>query len=67
MDNSVVGLLMNRFIEHHKVINYNPQTRELAIKNWGKYNLFKGGKPVMDCIYAELKEVKDTSLTGTIK
>jgi hypothetical protein len=43
MDNSVVGLLMNRFIEHHKVINYNPQTRELAIKNWGKYNLLKAG------------------------
>jgi DnaD/phage-associated family protein len=57
-----VHALMDRFIHHHKVIRYNPATRELAIKNWGKYNLQKGGKPIMDCIYSELKEVEDTSL-----
>ncbi|WHY65028.1 DnaD domain protein [Neobacillus sp. SuZ13] len=57
-----VHSLMDRFIEHHKVIRYNPETRELAIKNWGKYNLHKGGKPVMDCIYSELKDVEDLSL-----
>src|SRR3954470_8215011 len=53
---------MERFIDHHKLIRYNPETRELAIKNWGKDNLHKGGKPVMDCIYSELKDVDDTSL-----
>jgi DnaD/phage-associated family protein len=53
---------MDRFIHHHKVIRYNPETRELAIKNWGKYNLNRGGKPVMDCLQAELKEVRDKSL-----
>jgi DnaD/phage-associated family protein len=57
-----VHALMDRFIHHHKVIRYNPETRELAIKNWGKYNLQKGGKPIMDFIYSELKEVEDTSL-----
>jgi DnaD/phage-associated family protein len=57
-----VHALMDRFIHHHKVIRYNPETRELAIKNWGKYNLQKGGKPIMDCIYSELKEVEDTTL-----
>ncbi|MBV7504832.1 DnaD domain protein [Bacillus sp. sid0103] len=57
-----VHSLMERFIVHHKVIRYNPETRELAIKNWGKYNLHKGGKPVMDCIYSELKDVEDLSL-----
>jgi DnaD/phage-associated family protein len=57
-----VHVLMERFIHHHKVIRYNPETRELAIKNWGKYNLQKGGKPIMDCIYSELKEVVDKSL-----
>jgi hypothetical protein len=53
-----VHALMDRFIHHHKVIRYNSETRELAIKNWGKYNLQKGGKPIMDCIYSELKEVR---------
>ncbi|WP_231597693.1 DnaD domain protein [Bacillus sp. SA1-12] len=57
-----VQSLMERFIDHHKLIRYNPKTRELALKNWGKYNLQKGGKPVMDCINNELKDVEDTSL-----
>jgi DnaD/phage-associated family protein len=57
-----VQSLMDRFIMYHKLIRYNPETRELAIKNWGKENLSKGGKPVMDCIYSELKEVEDISL-----
>ncbi|WP_231510854.1 DnaD domain-containing protein [Bacillus sp. UNC438CL73TsuS30] len=57
-----VHSLMDRFIHHHKFICYNPETRELAIKNWWKDNLDKGGKPVMDCIFSELKDVEDPSL-----
>jgi DnaD/phage-associated family protein len=57
-----VHSLMERFIQHHKLIRYNPETRELAIKNWGKDNLHKGGKPIIDCILSELKEVEDLSL-----
>jgi DnaD/phage-associated family protein len=57
-----VQTVMDRFIHHHKVIRYNPVTRELAIRNWGKDNLYRAGKPVMDCITSELKEVEDTSL-----
>ncbi|PTY76170.1 DNA replication protein DnaD [Heyndrickxia sporothermodurans] len=57
-----VQSLMERFEKHHQLIRYNPKTRELAIKDWGKENLQKGGKPVMDCIVSELKEVVDPSL-----
>ena len=57
-----VHSLMERFITHHKLIQYNPETRELAIKNWGKDNLQKGGKPMMDCIFSELEDVDDRSL-----
>ncbi|WHY03300.1 DnaD domain protein [Neobacillus sp. DY30] len=57
-----VHSIMERFIEHHELIRYNPQTREIAIRNWGKYNLHKAGKPVIDCILAEIKEVEDTTL-----
>jgi hypothetical protein len=57
-----VHLLMERFIEHHKLIRYNPEKRELAIKNWGKHNLYKVSKPVLDCIFSELKDVEDPSL-----
>jgi hypothetical protein len=56
-----VNSLMDRFINHHKLIKYNAETRELAIKNWGKYNLNKGGKPIEDCITKELGMVEDKS------
>lgn len=58
----MVQSLMERFIQHYKLIRYNPETRELAIKDWGKDNLHKGGKPIMDCIYSELKHVQDLTL-----
>ena len=53
---------MERFIRHFKLIRYNPETRELAIKNWGKDFLEKEGRPFLDCIHSELKEVEDRSL-----
>ncbi|WP_081260171.1 DnaD domain-containing protein [Parageobacillus thermoglucosidasius] len=61
-----INSLVERFENVHKVIKYNPQTREIALLNWGKYNLIKGGKPVLDCIEKELMEVKDTSLIGLV-
>jgi hypothetical protein len=57
-----VHLLMERFTRHHKLICYNPKTRELALKNWGRDIQHKGGKQVMDCIYSELNDIEDTSL-----
>lgn len=57
-----VDSLVDRFIYHHKLMRYNDETRELAIKNWGKYNFNKGGKPVMDCVVSELRQVKDIEL-----
>jgi hypothetical protein len=57
-----IHMLMERFTKQHKLILYNSETREIAIKNWGKFNLHRGGKPIMDCLISELKEVEDTSL-----
>jgi hypothetical protein len=57
-----VHLLMKRFIEHYKLIRYNPESRELGIKSWGKHNLYNDSKHVLDCIFSELKDVKDPSL-----
>jgi DnaD/phage-associated family protein len=57
-----IHTLMERFTKQHKLIRYNPETREIAIKNWGKFNLHRGGKPIMDCLFSESREVEDTSL-----
>ena len=43
-------------------IAYNWETQEVCILNWAKYNLSRGGRPVIDCIRAELSEVKDSEL-----
>ncbi len=57
-----VNSLIQRFEHVHKTIRYNPDTRELAIKNWGKYNFFKGGKPVLDLMAKEIRSVQDLTL-----
>lgn len=57
-----INSLMDRFENHHKLIKYNPSTREIGIKHWGRYNLDRGGKPMMDCIKKELGMVSDISL-----
>jgi DnaD/phage-associated family protein len=57
-----VHSLMKRLISHHKVIRYNSETTEIALKYWGVVNLENGGKPMMDCIFSELKNVSDLSL-----
>lgn len=57
-----INSLLDRFVKQHQIVRYNPETRELAIKNWGKYNLNRGGKPMIDCVTSELNEVKDQQL-----
>lgn len=61
-----INSLLERFINNHKLVRYSNETRELAIKNWGKYNLRRGGKPMLDCVRSELKEVKDKSLISFV-
>nr|DAN94429.1 MAG TPA: Replication initiation and membrane attachment [Bacteriophage sp.] len=54
--------VMDRFINHHQLISYNSETREIAIKNWAKYNLNRAGTPMENCVRKELREIKDKSL-----
>jgi len=53
------------FIEQNKIM-YNDLTKELAIKNWNKYNSSSSPK-VQSCINKELQHVKDTVLIEYIK
>ncbi|WP_414055224.1 DnaD domain-containing protein [Macrococcus equi] len=60
-------IILGRFIEKHKLVKYNEETRELCILNWGKHNLNRGGKPMEDCIKKELSEVQDKSFITEVK
>jgi len=55
-----VSKLLNYFIGVGK-IKYNEDTKEVAVKNWLKYNKSTSPK-VQSCINKELKMVKDTLL-----
>ena len=48
--------LLKKFIKEKK-IEYNPDTKEVLMRNWLKYNSFKSPK-VRTCIMKELEEVK---------
>lgn len=61
-----VNTFVDRFENYYKIIRYNPTTREVAIKKWGKYNLIKGGKPILDCVKKEIREVKDKTLLAYV-
>lgn len=61
-----INSLMSRFINNHKLISYNEETKEICIKNYGKYNLNKGGKPMIDCIKKDLSNVIDKTFIKEI-
>ena len=57
-----VTALIDRFENRYGIIKYSTETSEVAIKNYLKYSIVKGGKPVEDLLIKELALVKDKSL-----
>lgn len=57
-----VKVLLDRFERTYKVIRYNRETQEVAILNYLKWSIVRGGKPVEDCIKADMALVKDKTL-----
>jgi len=61
-----VKTLLDRFESKYKIIRFNPETSEVAIKNYLIHSIVRGGKPVADCLEKDLKGVKDISLVGYV-
>lgn len=61
-----VRALIERFEKVHGVVLFSRETNEIAIKNFLRHSVIKGGKPVEDCIMAELAKVKDRSLIARV-
>lgn len=57
-----VSALLDRFENKYHRIIYSTKEQEIAVLNAPKYNIVKGGKPVLDCIGKDLSGVKDKSL-----
>jgi len=58
--------LISRFQEYHNRIIYDYQNCEVAILNYLRWSIVKGGKPVEDCLKAELKKVKNKGLVNDV-
>lgn len=57
-----VKVLMDRFENKYNMIKYSLETGEIAVKNYLRHSVVRGGNPVMDCLVREESEVKDKSL-----
>lgn len=57
-----VSVLLDRFENKYMLIRFSSRTNEVAIKNYLRHSIIKGGKPVEDCLLKEISAVKDKSL-----
>jgi len=64
--NDTISVLLDRFENKYKIIKYSKTTKEIAIKNFLKYSIIKGGKPVEDLLKKEINQVKDKSLISFV-
>lgn len=62
----VINVLLDRFENKYEMIKYSNETKEIAIKNYLKHSIIKGGKPVEDCLMKEIRQVKDKSLLSYV-
>lgn len=60
--NESVMVLLDRFETKYGIILRSKTTSEIAIKNYLRYSVIKGGKPVLDLLNSEVRSVKDKSL-----
>ena len=58
--------LIERFENKYGIIIYSKKTKEIAIKNYLRHSIVKGGAPVRDCLIKELKLVKNKALITSV-
>lgn len=56
------NVLLDRFENKYKMIRFSRETNEIAIINFLRHSVMKGGKPVEDCIKKEMTLVKNKEL-----
>lgn len=61
-----VKVLLDRFENKYDVIVYSEDTKEIAIKNFLRHSIIKGGAPVRDCLIKELRNVKNKELIASV-
>ena len=60
------NVLLDRFENKYGVIVFSKETNEIAILNFLRHSVMKGGKPVEDCIKKEMELVKNKKLIDIV-
>lgn len=61
-----VHVLLDRFSRVYKIIIWNEETGEVAVKNYLRHSIVKGGKPVEDCLWKEINAVSDRNMVRQV-
>ena len=61
-----VRALLERFENKYGMLLYSRETSEIAILNFLRHSVMKGGKPVEDCIRQDLERVKNKRLIDEV-
>lgn len=61
-----VKVLLERFENKYRVIFFSKETNEIAIKNFLRHSIIKGGAPVRDCLIKEMRKVKNKALISKV-
>ena len=60
------NVLLDRFENKYQMIVFSKETSEIAILNFLRHSVMKGGKPVEDCIRKEMSLVKNKKLIDIV-
>ncbi len=66
LSRDTVYVLFDRFENQYDLIRRDPDTCEIAIKNYLRHAIAKGGTPVMELLISELQKVKNLEHIGYI-
>lgn len=61
-----VRALLERFERKYRMLLYSRETSEIAILNFLRHSVMKGGKPVEDCIKQDMEKVKNKRLIDAV-
>lgn len=61
-----VKVLLDRFQNKYRIILYSQETNEVALLNFLRHSIIKGGAPVRDLLIKELKQVKNKELISMV-
>jgi hypothetical protein len=61
-----IHVLLDRFENKYHMILYSPETSEIAIKNFLRHTIIKGGKPIADCLWRDIRKVKNKALIDAV-